>query len=39
MWKKLRKQNEDKETHMCGGQPSLVPYLSFEEEKRGYSHR
>jgi hypothetical protein len=23
-------------THMCGGQPSLVPYLSFEEEKGGY---
>jgi hypothetical protein len=21
-------------THMCGGQPSLIPYLSFKEEGR-----
>jgi hypothetical protein len=37
--KKLRQQNEDKETHMCGGQPFLVLYLYFKEEKGGYFHR
>jgi hypothetical protein len=32
MWKRLEKGEEDKKIHMCGGQPSLVLYLSFEEE-------
>jgi len=30
---KITRRN--KETHMCGGQPFLVPYLFHEEDRRG----
>jgi hypothetical protein len=35
MWKRLGYREENKETQMCGGQPSLVPYL-FLERKGGH---
>jgi hypothetical protein len=37
VWKLLKYGKEYKKTHMCGEQPSLIPYLSFER-KKGYHH-
>jgi hypothetical protein len=32
VWKRLKQRKEDKETHMCGGQPSTISYLSLERK-------
>jgi hypothetical protein len=34
VWKRLVQGEEDKKTHMCGEQPSLIPYLFFKEEEK-----